>query len=82
MDKTNYLKNDAYFSFVEFLANSCKDFTELDVRLRVELSLISDACGVKSETDSIYLGALDQAILLHIEYGSLEKLLHELMGLK
>ena len=82
MDKTNYLRNEAYFSFVEFLANSCKDFDELDTRLRVELSLISDTCGVKSETDPIYLGALDQAIQLLTECGSLEKFRHELMGIK
>jgi hypothetical protein len=82
MDKTNYLRNEVYFSFVEFLANSSKDFEEIDVRLRVELSLISGACGVKSETDHIYLGALDQAILLLAECGSLEKFRHELMGIK
>ena len=82
MDKTNYLRNEAYFSFVEFLANSCKDFEELDVRLRVELSLISGACGVKSEANPNYLNALDQAILLLTECGSIEKFRHELMGIK
>ena len=82
MDKTNYLKNDAYFSFVEFLANSSKDFEELDVRLRVELNLITGGCGVKCETDPIYIGALDQAVKLLTKCGSIEQFRQELMGIK
>ena len=55
----NYLKNETYFSFVEFLSNSSKDFEGLDVRLRVELSLISGSCGCtpKCKTDPNYIGA-------------------------
>ena len=78
----NYLKNETYFSFVEFLANSSKDFEELDVRLRVELSLISGKCGCGCKTDPNYIGALDQAIKLLTECGSIEQFRKELVGIK
>ena len=78
----NYLKNETYFSFVEFLSNSCKDFKELDVRLRVELSLISGSCGTKCKTDTNYIGALEQAIKLLTNCGSIEQFRQELMGIK
>ena len=78
----NYLKNETYFSFVEFLANSCRSFKELDVRLRVELSLISGKCGCGCKTDPNYIGALDQAIKLLTECGSIEQFRQELVGIK
>jgi Na+-transporting NADH:ubiquinone oxidoreductase subunit NqrA len=69
---------------VEFLANSSKDFEELDVRLRVELSLISGSCGctLKCKTDPNYIGALDQAINLLDECDNLEHFRQKLMSIK
>ena len=80
----NYLKNKTYFSLVEFLANSSKDFEELDVRLRVELSLISGSCGCtpKCKTDPNYIGALEQAIKLLTDCGSAEQFRQKLMSIK
>ena len=78
----NYLNNETYFSFVEFLAKSSKDFEELDVRLRTELSLSGGACGVKSEADPKYLGALDQAIELLSQCDSLDQFLQKLINIK
>ena len=78
----NYLKNESYFSFVEFLASSCGSFNELDVRLRVELSLISGKCGCGCKTDPNYIGALEQAIQLLTECGSLEQFRKELVVIK
>ena len=78
----NYLNNQIYFSLVETLAKFAEDKEELDIRLRTELSLSGGACGVKSEANPNYLNALDQAILLLTECGSIEKFRHELMGIK
>jgi hypothetical protein len=78
----NYLKNETYFSFVEFLANSCRSFKELDVRLRVELSLISGKCGCECKTDPNYIDALEQAIKLLTECGSIEQFRKELVVIK
>ena len=78
----NYLNNETYFSFVEFLANSCKDFKELDVRLRVELSLISGKCGCGCKTDPNYIGSLEQAIKLLKNCGSVELFRQKLIDFK
>ena len=78
----NYLNNKTYFSFVEFLANSSRDYKELDVRLRVELGLITGGCGVKCETDPNYIGALEQAIKLLTDCGSLEQFHQKLINIK
>ena len=80
----NYLNNQIYFSLVETLAKYAGDKEELDVRLRVELSLISGSCGCtpKCKTDPNYIGALDQAIQLLTDCGSVEQFRQKLMGIK
>jgi len=77
-----YLNNGTYFSFVEFLAKSSRDYEELDVRLRVELGLITGGCGVKCETDPNYIGALEQAIELLSQCDSLDQFLQKLINIK
>ena len=78
----NYLNNKIYFSLVETLAKFAGDKEELDVRLRTELSLSGGACGVKSEANSNYLSALDQAINLLDECDNLEQFRQKLMSIK
>ena len=80
----NYLNNQIYFSLVETLAKYAGDKEELDVRLRVELSLISGSCGCtpKCKTDPNYIGALDQAINMLDECDNLEQFRQKLVGIK
>ena len=54
----------------------------MDVRLKVELSLISGKCVCGCKTDTNYLGALEQAIKLLTDYGNIEQFRQELMGIK
>jgi len=71
----NYLNNETYFSFVEFIANNSQnDMQRVYVSLKTELGLISGKCGCKDcKTDPNYIGALDQALKLLAECKTLDQ---------